>query len=104
MNTLTCYSVYVTPHLLSRIWCIIFSDRILEHYVITYLEDIIIFFKTLEKHKLNLEVVLRKIKAYNLTLNKNKRKLLRTKIRILDSIVSHKKVKPDPNKKSAIKI
>lgn len=80
----------------------IFKDEIWK-FVIPYLDDIIIFSKTLEEHKLHLEVVLGKIKAAGIALNPGKCKLFRSEIKILGNIIAYNTIKPDPSKVEAIK-
>ncbi|MGL5707230.1 MAG: reverse transcriptase/ribonuclease H family protein, partial [Aeromonas sp.] len=75
----------------------------LHKYVIPYLDDIIIFSNSLEEHKTHLDSVLKRIQAAGLILNKKKCKLFKEEVKILGSIVSKEKVRPDPNKISAIK-
>ncbi|MGL4632137.1 MAG: reverse transcriptase family protein, partial [Leadbetterella sp.] len=75
----------------------------LHKYVIPYLDDIIIFSNSIEEHKIHLDSVLKGIQAAGLILNKKKCKFFKEEVKILGSIVSKGKVKPDPNKISAIR-
>ncbi|MGL5691745.1 MAG: reverse transcriptase family protein, partial [Bacteroidales bacterium] len=75
----------------------------LHKYVIPYLDDIIIFSNSPEEHKIHLDSVLKRIHAAGLILNKKKCKFFKNEVKILGSIVSKGRVKPDPNKISAIK-
>lgn len=72
-------------------------------FVLPYLDDIIIFSKNLADHNHHVAVVLEKLKSANITLNKNKCKFCQTEIKILGTIISGNKIKPDPSKIHAIK-
>lgn len=90
------------PGTFQRAMNTIFKE-ILGVFVIPYLDDIIIFSKTEAEHIQHLEIVFGKIKAANLTLNKNKCSFLKKEIKILGNIVSQRIIKPDPQKIHAIK-
>lgn len=64
-------------------------------FVIPYLDDIIIFSKSMKDHEKHLEIVLGKIKAAGLSLNEGKCKFLKTEIKILGSIVMKGKIEID---------
>ncbi|MGL5771338.1 MAG: reverse transcriptase family protein, partial [Bacteroidales bacterium] len=82
-------------------------DRILckktRCFVLPYLDDVIIFSKTLAEHNKHVRIVLEKFKSANITLNKKKCKFFQTEIKILGTIISGNKIKPDPCKIEAIK-
>lgn len=72
-------------------------------FVLPYMDDIIIFSQTKEEHIEHLNYVFMKLLANNIYLNKKKCKFLETEVKMLGNIVSHKKVKPNPEKVNAIK-
>jgi len=71
--------------------------------VIPYLDDIIVYSNNEKEHQEHLKVILGKLKASGLSLNKKKCRLFRTQIRILGQIVSEGKVATDPERISAIR-
>jgi hypothetical protein len=71
-------------------------------FAIPYLDDIIVFSNSLEDHKKHLEIVMGKMKAAGISLNKKKCRLFREEIKILGHVVSERKIKPDPEKLLAI--
>ncbi|KAF9762437.1 Retrovirus-related Pol polyprotein from transposon [Nosema granulosis] len=72
-------------------------------YVLPYLDDIIIYLKSLEQHKLHVTTVMSKLKDAGVILNRKKCKLVQKEIKILGSVVSKDRIIPDPNKVKAIK-
>lgn len=82
-------------------------DKIFEKekgkFVISYLDDTIIFSDTYEEHIEHLRTVFLKLKSAGITLNKKKCKLFKTRIKILGNIVENGKVAPDPEKVKIIK-
>ncbi|KAF9758233.1 Retrovirus-related Pol polyprotein from transposon, partial [Nosema granulosis] len=75
-----------------------FSD-----FVIPYLDDIIIFSRNETEHLQHLNIVLNKLKASGLALNKKKCNFLKEEIKILGNVVSRGYIKPDPSKIETIK-
>jgi hypothetical protein len=71
-------------------------------FVIPYLDDIIIFSKNKTEHQKHLEIILGKLKAADIALNESKCKFFKEEVKLLGSIVSKGKIKPDPTKISAI--
>ena len=72
-------------------WCII------------YLDDVIIFSKTLEEHLRRLEGVLKKLRAAGLKLKPSKYEFFKDRITYLGHIVSKKGIETDPKKIQVIK-
>ena len=69
----------------------------------TYLDDII-FLDSLEEHLNRLDMVLKRLKECNMKLNpKKKCKLLQTKVKYVDHIVSENGAEPDPEKLDKVK-
>lgn len=77
-------------------------DSILEEergrFVIPYLDDIIIFSKSMEEHKIHVDVVMKKLKNAGICLNKKKCKFFQEEIKILGTIITEGIIKPDPEK------
>ena len=71
-------------------------------HAIPYLDDIIIYSKTLEEHKKHLESVLGKIRAAGLTLNNEKSLFFQNEVKYLGYHIADGKVQPDPKKIEAI--
>ncbi|MCG8048820.1 MAG: DDE-type integrase/transposase/recombinase, partial [Candidatus Thiodiazotropha taylori] len=63
-----------------------------------YLDDLIIFSKTLEEHLERLDKVLQRLKDCNLKLNPKKCKFLQTRVKYIGHIVSENGVEADPEK------
>lgn len=70
--------------------------------VLVFLDDIIVFSKTLEEHETRLMKVLNRLKEYGLKLSPEKCKFFQTSVRYLGHIVSHKGVETDPEKVKAL--
>ncbi|MGL6131243.1 MAG: reverse transcriptase family protein, partial [Fusobacteriaceae bacterium] len=67
-------------------------------YVIPYLDDIIIFSRSKDEHRLHLRSVMEKLKEAHIYLNKSKCKFFKKEINILGNIVSEGIIKADPKK------
>lgn len=70
-------------------------------FVIPYLDDIIIFSKDETGHQTHLDIVLGKLKAAGLSLNKKKCHLFKEEIKILGYIITKGKVSNDPERVEA---
>lgn len=89
------------PSTFQRSMDIIFQG-IIGDFVVPYLDDIIVFSKSIDEHGSHLREVLRRLNSHNITLNESKCKFYREEIKILGRIVSKGKVRPDPEKIKAI--
>jgi len=69
---------------------------------LVYLDDIIIFSRTLEEHLQRLEVVLQRLVATGLKLKPSKCNLLQTRVEFLGHIISSEGIETDPAKTEAI--
>ncbi|KAF9761432.1 Retrovirus-related Pol polyprotein from transposon 17.6 [Nosema granulosis] len=69
-------------------------------FILVYLDDIIVYSSNIEEHKKQLEIVMDRLKASRLSLNRNKCNFYRSEIKILGNIVSKGTIKPDQEKKS----
>lgn len=70
---------------------------------LVYLDDIIIFSPSLQKHLLDIKMVFEKLRAANFKLQSSKSEFLRKEIEFLGHIVTQDGIKPNTNKISAIK-
>ena len=72
------------------------------HYCIIYLDDVIVFSKTLEEHVFRLRIVFEKLKQVGLKLQPSKCKLFRQELIYLGHVVSKDGIQTDPKKVGAI--
>lgn len=68
-----------------------------------YVDDIIVFGKSLQEHNRNLEKVLARLRAHNLKLNPAKCKFLKTEVTYLGHLITDKGVTTDPSKHNVVK-
>lgn len=73
------------------------------HDCLIYLDDVIIFSKTIEQHITRLEKVFQRLQEYNLKLNPKKCKFFKTKVTYLGHVVSSEGIQTDPSKVEAVK-
>lgn len=86
-------------------------QRLMERYVgdmhlkefLAFLDDLIIFSKTLEEHETWLVRVLTRLKDYSLKLSLDKCRVFQTTVRYLGHVVSEKGVETDPEKTESLK-
>lgn len=71
--------------------------------VLVFLDDIIVFSETLEKHETRLLNVLFRLKEYGLKISLEKCRFFQTSVRYLGYIVSEHGVETDPEKVQALK-
>lgn len=74
----------------------------LEPFILKYLDDIIIATPTLEKHFEVLELVFKRLKEANLTLNREKCHFCRPELKFLGYVVNRSGIAVDPSKVEAI--
>jgi hypothetical protein len=72
-------------------------------FVIVYLDDILIFSKTVVEHLKHLATVMRKLQQENLLINMKKSSFMKTKLIYLGFIISIDKLRMDPDKVEVIK-
>lgn len=92
----------VSPSTFSRLMTVAMSGLNMEKCLI-YLDDIIVFGRTLEEHNRNLSDVFARLRQTNLKLNPQKCNFLKTELLYLGHLVSVEGVKPDPSKIEIIK-
>ena len=80
----------------------IFQDLIAEGIVCIYLDNILIFSKTLEEHRRVTCLVLERLRQHHLYLKPEKCKFEKTRIEYLGLIISEGKVEMDPVKVEAV--
>ena len=76
----------------------IFQDLIFMGKIVIYLDDILIFSKTLEEHREIVKQVLERLRKHKLYLNHNKCEFEKTEIEYLGMIISEGCIKMDPVK------
>ena len=67
-----------------------------------YMDDIVIFGETIQKHNENLEAVLERIKTLGLRLEPSKCEYLKPELEYLGHVITKDGVKPNPEKLSAV--
>lgn len=87
------------PHTFQRVMTTIFGDL---PYVECYLDDVIIFSKTLKEHVEHLEIVLRRMRRTNLKLNREKCQFGVKEIEVLGFKISNGRRYPDNEKLKTI--
>ena len=80
----------------------IFKDLISEGVVVVYLDDILIFTKTLEEHRNIVRQVMELLQQHNLSLKLEKCEFEKLSVEYLGVIVSHNSVKMDPVKVAGV--
>ena len=75
----------------------------LSHFVIVYLDDIIIFRKTEEEHLQHLEIIFERFHKAGLKLKRSKCNFMKMHIEYLGHLILEKGIEPMPDKLSAIK-
>ena len=76
----------------------IFQDLVMEGVVCVYIDDILIFTKTLEEHRRVTRMVLDRLREHKLYLKPEKCEFEKTRIEYLGVIISHGQVEMDPVK------
>ncbi|CAI5682211.1 unnamed protein product [Oreochromis niloticus] len=71
--------------------------------VVVFLDDLIVFSRTLEEHEARLIKVLNRLKEYGLKLSPEKCKFFQSSVRYLGHVVSERGVETDPEKIAALK-
>ena len=80
----------------------VLGDMVFEFLVI-FLDDLILFSKTIEDHFVKLEVLLKRLKRSGIKLKPSKCHFLKTRVSYLGFSISDKGIGPDPAKIGAVK-
>src|ERR1043166_8809405 len=75
----------------------------LRKFTVVYLNDIIIYSKTLEEHKKHIRMVLEKLREHNLKLKPSKCQWFKEKLTFLKHIINREGIKPDTRNVEKIK-
>ncbi|KAL3688559.1 hypothetical protein R1sor_014868 [Riccia sorocarpa] len=73
-----------------------------DHFVIIYIDDILVFSKTWDEHLMHVQVVMERLRANQLYANKSKSEFGLTRIHFLGHVVSADGIRPDMQKVKAI--
>ena len=92
----------VSPSTFSRLMTVAMTGLNMEKCLV-YLDDIIVFGKTLDQHNKNLSDIFERLRQTNLKLNPQKCNFLKTELLYLGHLVSMEGIKPDPSKIEIIK-
>ena len=87
-----------SPATFQTVMDVIFEDLISEGVVVVYLDDILIFTKTLDEHWRVAWQVMELLQKHNLSLKPEKCEFKKSSIEYLGVVVSHNSVKMDPAK------
>ena len=68
----------------------------LNHFVVAYLDDILIYFKTMKKHVKHVSKILKYLNQRNLRLKSEKCEFHRQKVKYLEFVVKQKKTSNEP--------
>ncbi|MGL5708809.1 MAG: reverse transcriptase domain-containing protein, partial [Aeromonas sp.] len=72
-------------------------------FVSVYLDDVIIYSKTIEEHKIHVNTVMRKLSRANIKLNKDKCQFFQNEVKILGHKVNESGISPDEERIKSIK-
>jgi hypothetical protein len=90
------------PSTFMRLMDSIFWDM-LRKWVVVYMDDILIYSKSVEEHNMHLRLVLERVKEHQLYLSKDKCKFYNSQIVFVGYIISEEGVSIDPEKIRAVK-
>lgn len=87
----------ISPATFSRLMTVAMSGLCMEKCLV-YLDDIIVFGKSLEEHNKNLIAIFERLRGVNLKLNPGKCNFLQQELIYLGHFISEEGVRPDPSK------
>ena len=73
------------------------------HQLVTYLDDILVFSKSIEEHFQHCEVIFKRLKKYKLKLSYEKCVFLKSQVQYLGHLLSGAGIEPVPEKLQALK-
>jgi len=76
--------------------------RLQENQLFVYMDDIVIYARSLQEHVIKLERLMQRLRNANLKLQPNKCEFLRKEVAYLEHIIGSDGVRLDPNKVNAI--
>ena len=74
-----------------------------QKFATAYLDDILIFSETKEKHFKHIQIVFDRLREHNLKLKLKKCSFLKTETKYLGFVIGNRGLKPDPDKVRAIR-
>ncbi|KAL1129484.1 hypothetical protein AAG570_012429 [Ranatra chinensis] len=80
-----------------------FNVGLSEDFIQAYMDDLIIFSKTLEEHKRHLDKVKRRLQEFGLKISADKSSFFLQEVKIMGHIVSEQGTRPDPEKVQAVR-
>jgi len=93
INTLTTFQAYINKALF----------RLVDYFVVIYLDDILIYFKLREDYYTHVRIVIKRLRKHKLYIKLNKCFFNIEEVEFLKFIISSIKVKPDPDRILTIK-
>ena len=72
-------------------------------FVIVYMNDVLIFLETREKHEQHIEKVLKRFQEHNLRIKEEKSKFFKQKITFLEYVIQFERIEMKANKLKTIK-
>ena len=91
-----------SPATFQRLMEVCLSEENFESLVL-YLDDVLVFSRTIEEHIQRLDTVFTKLKAHGLKIKPSKCHFFRREVKYLGNVVSQKGVSTDPDKTEAIR-
>ena len=76
--------------------------KYLHKFYFVYMDDIVVFLKSLQEHLQHLKLIFRELKNYSLKIQLDKSEFLRKEVPFLEHIITPEGIKPNPEKIDAI--
>ena len=96
------FGLSTAPATFQRLMGIVFRDEILE-ILLVYLDDIIVYSRSIQEHLQRLEIVFCKLQQHGLKLEASKCAFFKKEVKFLGHVVSSKGVQTDPAKVESVK-
>ena len=78
-------------------------EGLIDQFCVVYIDDILIYSRTLEEHQAHLKEVFQRLEKYRLIINVKKSTFFQEEVHYLGHVVSYNSIKPDPEKIRVIK-